>query len=152
MRGLLMLSLLLVFVSCATGPGEKKRDEQEYTVRMIGSSIIPIPAAVAFGLRQGRSDTIELEFGADLISSARFVSLYDKHFWFSDFYTTTGISAASSLDGGHGHGGLHFSVGNEFYSKGRFFTGIEYVAIDVLPLARINAHGSVLRIYWGWGF
>jgi hypothetical protein len=114
--------------------------------------IIPIPSAVAFGLRQGRSDTFELELGADLISSARFVSLYDKHFWFSDFYTTQGISAASNLDGDHGHGGLHVSVGNEFYSKGRFFTGIEYVAIDVLPLARIPADGSVLRIYWGWGF
>ncbi len=152
MRGLLMLSILLGIVSCASGPGEKRRDEQELTVRMIGSSIIPIPAAVAFGFRLGRSDTIEMELGADLISYARFFSVYDKHFWFSDFYTTTGISAASNLDGGHGHGGLHFSVGNEFYSKGRLFTGVEYLAIDASPLARVGAHGSVLRIYMGWGF
>jgi hypothetical protein len=152
MRGLLMLSLLLVLVSCATGPGEKRRDHEEFTVRMIGSSIIPIPSAVAFGLRQGRSDTWEMEFGMDLIGYARFFSIYDKHFWFSDFYTTQGISAASSLDGGHGHGGLHFSVGNEFYSKGRLFTGIEYLAIDGVPFARVDTHGSILRIYWGWGF
>ena len=151
MRGLL-LSWLLVLFACATGPGEKRRDEQDLTIRMIGSSIIPIPLALAAGVRQDRWNTYEFEFGYDFVTASRVLALYNKHFWVSDFYTTQGISAPSGANGGQGHGSLHFSLGHEFYSKGVFFTGIEYAAVDFPPFARVNTYGNILRIYWGWGF